>query len=272
MQSSQSSITFLGTGGGRFVMADQSRGTAGFIISVDGEQIHVDPGPATVLRAAQHHVNLHDTTVILVSHEHVDNSNDLNLVIDVMTNGGTEKRGTLITTEKVVDEILTRYHKNALAKLITIKPEKKVKLQKMIVKAIPTKNHGDAIGFVITTPKFILGYTSDTAYFPEMAKYYGKCNILIINNSMPFNKRLKNHMSSDDTVKLLQKIKPSLVILTHFGNSILEANPLYEARAIQKKTGVQVIAAVDGLSIEPTSYSANAKQKNLISFEEASEN
>ena len=264
----QSSITFLGTGGGRFVMSDQSRATAGFLINVDGDQIHIDPGPGTVFRAAQQHVNLKHNTVLLVSHDHLDNANDINLVIDVMTDSGSEKRGTLVTTKKVIDETLTKYHEAALGKLVEVTAGDKVKLGKAIVKAVSTKNHSDGVGFVITTPKFIIGYTGDTAYFSDMAKQFARCDILVVNNMMPFNKKVSHHLSSDDTVKLLQKIKPSLVILNHFGRKMIDANPLYEARSIQKKTGIQVIAATDGLVIEPTSYSANAKQKNLMSFEE----
>lgn len=249
-------------------MADQSRGTAGFLVNVDNEQIHVDPGPGTVMRASQQHVNLRQNTVLLVSHHHTDNANDLNLVSDVMTNGGNDKRGTLIATKKVMEEILTSYYEKSLSEVITVKEGSTVKHGKVMIKAVPTKAHDSGVGFVITTPKFILGYTGDTGYFADMGKHYEKCDILIVNNMMPFNKKNSKHMCSDDTVKLLQKIKPSLVILTHFGHAMIDANPMYEARTIQKKTGVQVIAATDGLVIEPTSYSANAKQKNLMSFEE----
>lgn len=264
----QSAITFLGTGGGRSVMADQSRATAGFIINVGSEQIHVDPGPGTVFRAAQHNISLRNTSMLLVSDEHLDNCNDLNLVIDVLTSGGIENRGTLITSANVVKNVLSDYHKDTLSKIEVLKAGEKTKHNKIIIKAIQTRNHDKAIGFKITTPKFVLGYTSDTSYHADLGKNLAKCDILIINNTFPFNKKSKHHLNSDDTVNLLKKTRPSLAILTHFGQDLIDKNPMYEAREIQKKTGIQVIAATDGLVIEPTSYSANAKQKNLMSYEQ----
>ena len=44
---------------------------------------------------------------------------------------------------------------------------------------------------------------------------------------------------------------------------MLDADPIYEAREIQKQTGVQVIAAEDGMAIDPLSYSADLKQRTL---------
>ena len=44
---------------------------------------------------------------------------------------------------------------------------------------------------------------------------------------------------------------------------MLKADPLYEARGIQKKTGIQIISAKDGMTINPISYSAGLRQKTL---------
>ena len=44
---------------------------------------------------------------------------------------------------------------------------------------------------------------------------------------------------------------------------MIKADILNEARHIQKETGVQVIAAKEGMVINPISYSANLKQKTL---------
>jgi len=47
---------------------------------------------------------------------------------------------------------------------------------------------------------------------------------------------------------------------------MLQAEPLYESREIQKTTGIQVIAAKDGMTINPVSFSATVRQKNLKSY------
>ena len=47
---------------------------------------------------------------------------------------------------------------------------------------------------------------------------------------------------------------------------MIEADPISEAREIQKITGCQVIAAKDGTSINPATYAAKASQKTLRSY------
>ena len=47
---------------------------------------------------------------------------------------------------------------------------------------------------------------------------------------------------------------------------MLEANPIYEAREIQKQTEVQTIAAKDGLMINPLSMSISLRQKSLNQY------
>ncbi|MBC8444422.1 hypothetical protein H8D83_02435 [Candidatus Woesearchaeota archaeon] len=78
----------------------------------------------------------------------------------------------------------------------------------------------------------------------------------------PSNNKEKQ-LSSDDAVKIINKVKPKVVIITHFGIKMLKADPLYEAREIQKQTGIQIIAAKDGMVINPISYSTGLRQKTL---------
>ncbi|MFH1511441.1 MAG: MBL fold metallo-hydrolase, partial [Candidatus Woesearchaeota archaeon] len=79
----------------------------------------------------------------------------------------------------------------------------------------------------------------------------------------PFGTKAKDNLSSDDVIRIVEKIKPQLTVITHFGVKMLQADPLQEAREIQKKTGQQVVAAKDGFSFNPMSYSASLRQKTL---------
>ncbi len=269
----QPKIIFLGTGGARIVVAKQFRATGGIIIQYDNDQLHIDPGPGSLVRARQFDINLEKNTVILVSHNHLDHCNDMNAVIDVMTKGGIIKRGVLIGNKTVLkglkDEYpyLTNHHAKCLQKVIVAEAGKRIKLNEINI--IPTKaKHDDpnTVGFRIITPKFTLGYTSDTEYFRGIDKEYKGCDIMIINNLRAFGKKYKGHLSSTETVKLLQKVKPKLAIIQHFGMTMLKANPVYEAREIQKQTKVQTIAATDGIHIDPISYSAKSGQKTLSAY------
>jgi len=267
-------IIFLGTGGGREITASQEIGTGGIIIRLKDHQIHIDPGPGSAIRAKQYKVDIKETDIFLVSHDHIDHFNDINAMIDAMhTKYNKEKRGILISTKKIIDgngEItpyVTPYHKNLIEKAKVLTPGKSTKVGNITIQATETKHYeNETIGFKILTEDFVLGYTSDTEYFSNLPKQFEKCDILIINNPFPFNKKIKYSLFSDDTIKFLKHAKPKLAIITHFNKMLLEKNPLYEAREIQKQSGIQTIAAHDGLTIEPSSYSAELRQKQLSSF------
>ncbi len=62
--------------------------------------------------------------------------------------------------------------------------------------------------------------------------------------------------------QIITKIKPKLAIITSDKESV------YIAREIQKKTGIQTIAAENNLTVDLYAYSALAEQKSLGKFTE----
>jgi len=264
-------ITFLGTAGGRSAVNNALRFSGGFILNFEGIQFHVDPGPGSILNAAKFNVDLRNNNVILVSHNHLDHCNDLNHVIDVMTDSGREKRGILITNKSVLfgngeKPYLMKFYKNSLEKCYSLEHGKEAKVNNIIIKALKT-NHYDktGIGFKFFTKKFVLSYTGDTEFSKDVVDEYKNSDILIINNQNSFLGRGKT-LSSKNSVDIINEVKPSLVLLTHFGSELIKNDPLYEAREIQKLTNIQTIAARDGMVVEPLSYSPHLKQKNLYQY------
>jgi len=244
-------IIFLGSGGGRKVTASQARATGGFVVQTNDEQIHVDPGPGALVRAAQFGVDVKNTTIILVSHFHVDHSNDANALVDAITFGGKEKHGVLITGDGCEDYNLTNFHKNTIEKYVHLKHGEKTQIGEVWIEATKTFGHGIGnVGYKIITPEFVLGYTSDTSFFPELVDEFKGCNVMVINVLKPKGSSIFSHMNSDDVVELLKGVKPKMAILQHFGRSMIEAGPASEAGEIQGKSFVKTIAAQDGLVID----------------------
>lgn len=258
-------ILFLGTGGDIAVTSKQKRASGGIIIQVDDCQFHIDPGPGALVQAARHGINVRDHTAILVSHTHLGHCNDTNALIAAMTLNGIDKHGVLVGSESFLTSgFLTEFHKNCVEKILPAIPGKKIAIQDTEIRALETEHSDEkAAGFKLFTPKFVLSYTSDTKYKKNIAEQYEKSDILIINHKHPFDTSKADGLNSEDVIKIINKAKPKLAILTHFGSKLMNINPIYEAREIQKQTGAQVIAAEDGMSIDPLSYSASMKQKTL---------
>lgn len=270
-----SSIIFLGTGGDSFVVGRQIRASGGIVLQVDDNQFHIDPGPGSLTMAKEVGVNVRANTALLVSHNHLNHCNDVNAVIDAMTYAGFDKKGVLIGNNNVINgsqnqvPFLQEYYKNCLERFIVLNAGQKVGINNIEIKALKTRHsETGAIGFKFFTPEFTLSYSGDTKYSVEVLEEYKNSNILILN--VPFLKENKENdgLSKIDAIKIIKGVKPRLTILTHFGIDFLKVDPLYEIRDIQKETECQVLAAKDGMVINPISYSVEKGQKTLVGFKE----
>ncbi len=266
-------LIFLGTAGDSSVTSRQLRASGGFILQTGDMQVHIDPGPGALARAKEFNVNPRATSCILVSHNHLNHVNDLNAVIDAMTLGGFDKKGILITNPTTVNgnekysPSLSAFHRSCLERIIILRPEQKAAVEDIEIHAIAASHsEPDALGFKIITPHFAVGYTGDTAFSQSIAEAFQGCNILILNMTFPQDTKTDNHLNRETAGKFIEKVKPQLAILTHFGFEMLRADPMLEARSIQLATGVQTIAAHDGLTITPSAYAAKSNQPRLSAF------
>jgi ribonuclease BN (tRNA processing enzyme) len=272
-----SRIMFLGTGGDSFVVGKQLRAAGGIVIKSDDVQLHIDPGPGALLRAGENNVNLRENTAVLVSNNNVMRCNDVNAVIDAMTYSGLDNKGILVASKSIVNgnesttPFLTKKHNSFLEKIIVMQPGQKLGIEDVEIHAAPSASDDpNGIGFIIITNDFILGYPSDTKYSKHIAKQYEGCDILILNVLTSGNEAEGSNLCSEDAVKFIQEVKPRLVVITGFGIKMIRADILMEARSIEKQSGSKVIAAKEGMSITPESYSAESRQKRLNMFRERS--
>jgi ribonuclease BN (tRNA processing enzyme) len=188
-----------------------------------------------------------------------------------MTHSGIDKRGILIGSKSLVQgkegdrSYITRKHKGRIEKMLALDPGNVVKFGNNIeVRTLKTKHSDDsALGFKIFSDKFVIGISGDTAYSESVVDGLRGSDILILNVLRPFGYKDDHNLSSDDAVEIIKEVKPNLAIITHFGQKMLEQNPIYQAREIQRITGVQTIAARDGMTINPNTYSVSLKHKTL---------
>ena len=268
-----SNIIFLGTGGDSYVVGKQIRASGGIILQVDDDQYHIDPGPGALVRAKEEGINLRANTALFVTHNHLRHANDINAVIDAMTYGGFDKKGVLVANDTVIngsmhyEPFLHKYYKDCLERFIVLEADRKVGINDVEVKAIKAKHsEPNAIGFKFITPEYTLTYSGDTIYSVETISEYENSNVLILNVPCLKKDESRNNLCKEDAIKIINKVKPKLTIITHFGINFLKADPLYEVREIQKQTNTQVIAAKDGMVVNPISYDVQQGQKTLYKY------
>ncbi len=266
------SIYFLGTGTG-LAATKQLRASGGIVIKTANHQFHLDPGPGALTQAAKAELNLRATTAVLVSHAHLTHANDTNILIDAMTYFGQDNKGVLLANHTAlhghekISLVIDQHRLGAVEKFIDVKPDQRIGVDEIEIRVLKTI-HSDphAVGFKFYTPDFILTYTGDTDYSKEILEQYAKSDILLLNVPFPGNQKCDNNLNTEKAIKIIQAVKPKLAIITHFSHKMLEVDPLFEARHIQKNTQVQTLAAKDGLILKPDSYSAHLRQKTLNIF------
>jgi len=186
-----------------------------------------------------------------------------------MTYSGFDKKGVLVANKTTINSNeeqqaqLLPYYRNFLERVIVLEAGQRVGINEVEILALKTKHSEQAVGFKFFTPHFTLSYSSDTKYFPELIEEYKNSNILILN--VPYLKKedAKDNLCIDDAIKIIKEVSPRLAIIQHFGIEIVKSDPMYQIREIQKATGIQTIAAKDGMIINPLSYSVDQGQRTL---------
>ena len=248
-------IIFLGTGGARVVVATQLRATGGILFYLDGKLILVDPGPGSLIRFLQygrpHRISR--LRVFIITHRHIDHSSDINVMIDGLTEGGKKKRGILFGPADALnqDPVVLKFYQGLLEKIIIIEEGASCQLDNLKIGFPISHQHGvETYGITFHLPDYSIGYITDTKYFPSISNYY-KNDILIINVLRPEPIEY-DHLYVPDVEKILNRTRPALAIITHFGMMMLKKNPFKIAAELSKKSRVKVIAAKDGMRIKPS--------------------
>ena len=249
-------ITFLGTGGGRFATIYQARATGGIYLE-DGRNLHIDPGPGALVRMRSVGIDPLKTDAILISHCHPDHYLDAEILIEAMTEGGTRKQGILLASTSVIEgngdfgPAISKYHLAKPRIVKAMQPFTKVSMKPLEVSATPSA-HSDTsgVGFRLQTTGGMVSYVADTQLVEQVIKAHRHCRVMIACVTRPLGQRIPHHLSTEDAGYLIEKVKPELAVITHFGMRVIQENPETQAKWIEERTGVKTVAARDFMVLE----------------------
>ena len=251
-------IKFLGTAGARFVVIKQLRASGGIWLTLDETNVMIDPGPGCLVRCASSRPKLNpmDLDGIILTHRHIDHSNDINIIIEAMTNGGFKKKGVVFAPSDAIedDPVILKYFRNHVEKIVLLKEKQRYKIGNISFSTpVRLAHHVETYGLNINGKNNSISIIADTKYFKGLEKYY-KGDVLIINVVLLEEKPEIDHMSLKDAEKILSINKPKLGILTHFGMTMIKSKPWEITEDLSKKLGVKVIAAGDGMEVDLDNY------------------
>jgi len=246
-------IKFLGTAGARFVMIKQLRASGGLWINAAGVNILVDPGPGSIVRCAKCKPKLNPALLdaIILTHKHLDHSNDINVMIEAMTEGGFKKRGVVFCPSDAVnvDSVIFNYAKQLPEKIEILKPLSRYNLKGFEFETSMRHQHpAETFGVKFKIKNTRIALLADTKYFKELTDFY-KTDILIIGVVFKLARPEVEHLCFSEAESIIRDIKPKKAILTHFGMTMLAAKPKILAEDLTQRLGIEVLAAYDGMNI-----------------------
>ena len=246
-------LKFLGTAGARFVMIKQLRHSGGIWLSANGAQILIDPGPGSLVRCLSSRPKLEPATLdgIILTHRHIDHCNDINVMIEAMTDGGFKKRGEVFCPPDAIDgdPVIFQYVRTYVDKITLLKERSRYRVGNFAFQtSMPHIHPAQTYGLKFDLNGRSVGLMTDTAAFDKLRQFY-RVHTLIMCVVFPERRPGIAHLSLEEAVVLIKQLKPGRVILTHFGMRMLAAKPHILAGKLTQELGIEIIAATHGMTI-----------------------
>lgn len=247
-------LKFLGTAGARFVMIRQLRSSGGVWLSYKSTNIIIDPGPGALVKCNSSRPKLDPSSLeaVVLTHKHLDHSNDVNVLIEAMTEGGFRRRGTLFAPNDALDKekgVVFSYVKDFLKKIIVLKVGKYKVGNIEFEVPLRNKHSVETYGLKFVIEKQIISMVSDTKYFEGLIEAYGDSTVLILNVVFYQKRPDYEHLSLEEAIEFTKKVRPEIAIFTHFGMSMLKAKPHILEKKIENELAINIKFAYDGFSL-----------------------
>jgi len=246
-------VLVLGTAGGRHATFQLLRRSGGFLLEEEGSFAHVDPGPGAFVYLKEHGVPYSSVELFLLSHLHLDHSADLNTLVEASSEGGKVKRSALFAPKSVFegeDRVLFPYLRKRLAKEGFLREGKVLTYGRWKVKALYRHTHHKAETYSFLINEKVL-YVPCARFEEEMLSSYPKgVSLLVINTTFYRKRPFVDHLSAEEARFVIEAVKPKRALITHFSKEMLKAGPERVARELSERTGVEVVAGKDGMSLE----------------------
>jgi len=245
-------IIFLGTAGARFMVARQFLASGGAWLNLGNTQMLLDPGPGSLVQAARRKLDPTKLDAIILSHRHLDHSGDINIMIEAMTDGGTKKRGTVFAPADALnqDPVILSYLQSYPQSIRVLTEGGSYVIGDVSFETpIRHKHPVETYGFIFQTPRHTFSWIIDTRYFGDLASHY-EGDLLVINVVRLIPGAPIDHLALPEARNIIEKLRPRIAILTHFGMTMWRAKPWELAEKLTEETGVSVIAARDGMKFD----------------------
>lgn len=239
------------------MVAKQLAASGGLLVEEGTTRLCLDPGPGAVVQYAKRKIDLAKLDGIIISHRHLDHCNDVNVMVEGMTEGGFKQRGRLFCPDDALDgdAVVRQYLMGFPEEVVRLAPETNYSVGEIAFRTSPLHIHGtQTYGFTFQAAAHpvgsaALGWITDSAYYEGIAAQHA-APVMIIHVVLMEGRPQLPHLCVADAERIIREAKPRLAILTHFGMTVWRAHPWEVAEAISQRTGIDVKAARNGMSLD----------------------
>jgi phosphoribosyl 1,2-cyclic phosphodiesterase len=239
----------MGTAGARFMVAKQLAASGGIYLEAGRTRVALDPGPGAIVQYARRKVDVSTLDAIVLSHRHLDHCGDVNVMLEGMTGGGFSRRGTLLCPSDALDDdpVVLRYVRRWPSEIVRLAPETAYRIGELDFTTTRRHVHGvETYGFRFAGR---LGWVTDSQYYEGIADDH-RADVMVIHVVLMQTRPELPHLSYEDAERIVGDARPRLAVLTHYGMTVWRAHPWELAERMAHRTGVEVRAARDGMTLE----------------------
>lgn len=242
-------IHFLGTAGSRYTTIRQLRASGGLWLHYKETNILIDPGPGSLVRVIEEAaLDPASLDAVVLTHKHLDHSNDVNIMVEAMTGGGRLDKGVLVVPQDALGPggVVFEYVLEYPEKIIKISGEQTVKIKDVVMNFSRGLRHGTQThGITFVCGNKAIALVADTDYFEGLENMF-RGNIMIINVLTPDHRDGVDHLCLEEVQKILNTAKPGRALLTHFGIPMLQQDMESLSAEISLNTQCDVFCVSDG--------------------------
>ena len=170
-------------------------------------------------------------------------------MVEAMTDGGFAHRGMLFCPSDALDEdpVVLHYLRRFPREIVRLAPETTYSVND--VEFTTSRRHVHQVETYGFRFGGRLGWITDSAYYEGIAEQH-KAEVMLIHTILLHCRPELPHLCVDDAERIVREARPRIAFLTHFGMAVWREDPDKVAARLAQRTGVDVRAARDGLSIE----------------------
>lgn len=181
---------------------------------------------------------------------------DVGCVVESATESNRRKLSFLLAPEDAIageDPVVLKYTKNGFKHIWQTEIGQEYTHEDIRIKPVVEHIHKGAktfsLEFSSERKRFI--FVPCGRFYEAMLHAYQKEPDLMVFNTT-FIKPNNNffHLSAEDVERIIKEVKPKKAVITHYSLVMLRENPKRVAKLLSERTGIEVIAAEDGLKVE----------------------